>query len=162
MAIKTSVNISIGELTLAFPTMGTVTLHGERIHQTLRDTAMWRSLTAKVVDTMAIEREKFPDGIVPESVKFDRASEMVKWLESGTDQWNPGRAASGTSDKTLLNAAWLELMGAPIAAEKLKAMTARQVDAMLVHKDIKPIADRLRAEAVASVDTEALFAELME
>jgi hypothetical protein len=161
MAITTSVNHSIGTLTLTFPEHGELILHAERMSEALRQYAMMDRLTAKVVDCMAIERDKFPDRVVPEAVKFERASAMIKHLESGTDEWNPGRAANGSSDKYLLNRAWMEAYGAPIKPDVLKGLTARKIAAALAMPDIKPLIDKYEAEAVANVDVGALMEELM-
>jgi hypothetical protein len=161
MAITTSVNHSIGTLTLTFPEHGELVLHAERMSEALRQYAMMDRLTAKVVDCMAIERDKFPNRVVPEAVKFERASAMIKHLESGTDEWNPGRAANGSSYKYLLNRAWMEAFGAPIKPDVLKGLSARKIAAALAMPDIKPLIDKYEAEAVANVDVGALMEELM-
>jgi hypothetical protein len=161
MAITTTKNLSIGTVTWLFPEHGELVLHAERMSEALRQYALIDRIEAKVTDCMAIERDKFPDRVVPESVKFERAGAMIKHLESGTDEWNPGRAANGSSDKYLLNRAWMEAFGAPINPEKLKGLSARQVAALMAHGDIKPIVDKYREEAVSTVNVQELFDDLM-
>jgi len=159
MAIKTTINRSIQTVELEFPSHGKLTFHAERCSEALRTYAMLDRFQSKIVDCMALERAKFPNSTIPEAVKFERASAMVGYLESGTEEWNQGRQGTGSSERNLLGRALTEA-GRTFKPEWLKERTAAQVTAMLADGRLKEIVDKLRAEGSSGVNTDDLFAEL--
>lgn len=157
--MKVTINQSVGTVEWTFgEDLAPVVLHRDRLSREVREYAVLHGIKQKAGDAMALSASDF-GGRVPESAKRAALVEMVDYLESGTTEWNQRRAASGTSDRALLARALAELGKSP-TAERLKALTTREVDALLISAPIKPIVDRMRAEAVANVDTDDLLAGL--
>lgn len=155
---KVTINQSVGTVEWIFDDGSMVRLHRDRLSQPVREYAVLHGIKQKAGDAMALSASDF-GGRVPDSARKAALVEMVEYLESGATEWNQRRAASGTSDRALLVRALAEL-GKPATAEWIKARSTREIEALLASERIKPIADRMRAEAVAGVDTEELLAGL--
>jgi hypothetical protein len=87
--------------------------------------------------------------------------DVIENLYNG--QWNSKREASGFAGASILARALVEVTGQPIDKIKanLKALTTAQRNAMKNNAKIRPVVDRLEAEAAAkkgtAVDSDALL-----
>jgi hypothetical protein len=161
LRVKCTINQSIGTLTWHFPTKGDVVLHIERVSPENREYSVPHGLKQRGADTMALETTKGADGkpVRPtEAEKYTELTEWIDWIETGTKEWSRKGAARVSTDRKLLARVVAEL-GAKlkVAIEDLKPA---QVDALLARPKFKVVADRMRAEASASVDTDELVEEL--
>lgn len=95
--------------------------------------------------------------------KFAAMKEVCDWCESGSDEWDMPRSASGPrmdSTVEILVRALLEQKPSrdPVAMRlKVKAMTIAQRKAMMASEALKEIVARIEAENLKSVDVTELF-----
>jgi hypothetical protein len=157
LRVKCHINMSIGTLTWKFPTFGDVVLHyEERVSEENKTYSVPHGLKQRGADTMALETV---DGVRPtERQKHDELVAWVDWIETGTKEWSRKGAARVSTDRKLLARVVAEL-GATlkVAIEDLKPA---QIDALLARPKFKVVADRMREEAAANVDTDELVEEL--
>lgn len=140
----------------------TATLHVDRLSPQVREFAMFDRLRAKVTDAAAIERDTATGRSAPVSEKFAAMRGMIDWLESGTTDWN--RKGAGGGDALLwqavVEAGLTRKDGSVItdtadARAKFRALAPGQRKALAQDARVKPVYDRLVAEATAGVDVEA-------
>jgi hypothetical protein len=140
--------------------VGNVDTFFDKLSDTVRHHAMVHGIKQRIGDTAARTRDQKTFKPATPEQKFDFMKKVSDHLQTGTEDW--GMRAAGVGDDTrLLVAAIMELFPKNDEVRvfgDVKAMSERQRAALLVSPEIKPIAERLRAAAVADVDTTSLLA----
>lgn len=161
MAIQVQINESIGELVWTFPTLGSVTLHVERLSQPVLAYAALHGLKQKCGDVMALKAEDF-GGRVPEQAKFEELTAIVNWLESGTTEWN--RKVARESTGGLLLQCLMEYLPNKTREQLLEYVKGLDSGArakLLASDKIHPIAERIRAAAGKGIETDEMLGDLI-
>jgi hypothetical protein len=156
------INQSIGEITWPFSDGRSQTLHLERLSPEVKAYAVYHGLKQKGSDAMALPAEKFPGNRVPESAKWDALRAVIDHLESGSLNWNPERLASGpsvTSVKFLLDALCERYTKRTREqhVEFLKEKSREEQLALAQDERLKPIIERMTANAVSHIDSSAML-----
>ena len=160
MAIRCNINQAIGELEFTFSDGRIQQFRPSRAHSNNRAYAEYHGWKQRLVDSMAVSADETP-GRTSEEEKFANLAALIEFYESGSPDWSVRKATTfgGGSDRKLLLQA-LTRMGKAPDAERFAALTKAQITALLAREDIRPVADAIRAEQTANVDTESLIDEL--
>jgi len=159
MAIKCTINESVGQITWAATNGDEVTLHLERVSDAVKAYAVLHGLKQRGSDVMALSRDTATGASATEEDKFNELRAIVAWYESGTSEWSrrPAAGQRFAGDNAIL-AECLKRLGKD--ATKVSGMSRAEVAALLTHPKIRPLADEIRAEKAGNVDAEALLAGL--
>jgi hypothetical protein len=162
--MRTIINQSIGEIVWPFPTLGQQTLHLERVSAAIKERAVFHGLSARGTDSMALNAADY-GGRVPEQARWDALKQMLEHLESGTGDWDMARAGRGPSVSSVkfLLAALCEAFpkkSREAHVEWLKEKTPAEQASLAANAKLKPIIDRMTAEATNGIDSDAMLDEL--
>ena len=159
MAIKSTINASIGTvLWTSDETPQTIEVHYARLHPALQAYAALHGLKQKVGDAGAKAMG------TADVDKFAAMQQIVTHLESGTEDWNLGRTASGASG-TLLEVLIQAVIrsGKSDTAERranIRALTPSERTRLAYNPKVKPHYDAIMQELTANVDTDAMLESL--
>ena len=162
MAIKTSINASIGEVVFSNG-VESITVHLDRLHIDNQRYAALHGLKQKVGDAAAIARDTETGKSATEEEKFAAMKAVVEHLESGTAEWNRRTQDGERKPSGLLFEALCRAYPQKDAAAIRTFIAARskaEQAALLNSAALKPHVDAIRAEAGKGVDTEELLAGL--
>ena len=147
------------------PNAGELRLDMTRLHAEVLARATQHGLVQRISDRAAISRNTETGKPATADEKWAAMKELVDHYESGSADWGMRATRSGTTGAgvELLVECLMEIYPTK-GREALKAWAMKRtiVDraALLASEKIKPIADRLRAEAVEGLDAEAMLGEL--
>jgi hypothetical protein len=150
--------VKAGEQTL------TTTLELEKMSESNRKRALLHWLVQRVSDRAAIARNTESGKSATPEEKFNAMRELVEFYNTGTEEWAiAGKGPGPSAELTLLVNALCEAYPQKQRedlAKWAKARSAIERTALMEGKMLKPIVEKLRAEASKQVDADALLAGL--
>ena len=175
--IATAINQSIR--TLEFVVKGaaadggskTLTLHLERVNAANIDYAAFHGFKQRISDAAAIPFDKETNRYATAAEKFDAMKELIEHYESNVAEWAL-RSGGGLREGSLLFQALTLMRGEQAAEDPSMARTAEQIRTfiegldksqrakLLLSSQVRPFADRVRAEAGKGVDAEEMLTGL--
>jgi hypothetical protein len=163
--IKWDFNGSINELVIANPA-GTIRMALDRLSENVRKQGLAFGIVRKVMNEAALSHG--PDGrAATDAAKFDAMRVEAERLLTGTQDWNEQGVRAGRvagQDMELLIAAFIELRGCERAqaAAWARAKSPSERAALMLNPRIKVIADRMRTQLAADVDSDSLLEEALD
>lgn len=163
--IKWEFNSSINELEITNPA-GTIRMALDRLSGSVAKQGLAFGIVRKVMNEAALSHGL--DGrAATDQAKFEAMRGEAERLLTGTQDWNEQGVRAGRvagQDLELLIAAFMELRGCERAqaAAWAKAKSPSERAALMLNEKIKVIADRMRGQLAADVDSDALLDEALE
>ena len=162
------VKVEVTDTALTFSCIGhdgTATLTLADVSAVIINRAAVHGLRQRIQDAAAQSRDEVTGKPATPEEKFAAMKALVDHYMTGTIEWNVGRSGgTGTSgERALCVAAMTEAFPLTVdidIREKVKGWTNTEVAAVLASAVIKPIADRMRAARVSSVNVDGLLATL--
>lgn len=142
-----------------------LTVDLSKVHPANVDYAAFHGFKQRIQDAAAIGFIKEEKRYATPEEKVARMFSLVEHLNSGSAEWSPTRSERIGSDESLLSRVMTELYPTATAEEiraKVTGWTKPIRAAMLARPEFAKVADRIRAEASAGVDTDSLLADLAE
>lgn len=154
--------VSPGVLSFNVLGVGAITFDTSKVEQSNRERAMLHGFIQRISDRAAIGRNPDTGASATAQDKYNAMAALVAHYESGSAEWST-RVAGSTSGGLLFTC--LRELYPTKSVEELRATIEKwsksEQNAVLASAKVKPIADRIRAEAGKSVDVDSLLDELV-
>lgn len=144
---------------------GETTLDLSKLSNVVADRALQHGMIQRIRDAAALSRDDATGASASPADKLAEMKALCDHYNSGAVEWSPARdGVSRTSGQVvLLTRALCELFpekDSAVLRAKVQEMKPADRVALMASPKVKPIIDRIQADAVKGVDAEALLAGL--